>query len=87
MIDKIKMYNVEAIIVEIENKRFLSEDEANEVFDILLEKTNKLVKACNSGSNSVACLKLRMYKEEIRKILEKYDLGHVFKNRVEKYWK
>ena len=84
MIDEIKKYNIEAMLNRLENVNFLTEEEANEVFSLFLEKTNRLVKSCNSGINNIACIKLKNYKDRIRKVLDKYNLGHVFKNRVNK---
>ena len=82
-----KYYNIETIIKDLKNRSYIYTNEIDTMFTIIIDKLNKLIVNCNSGMNSVACLKLNLYIKELREIFKKYDLLVLFNNRLEKYIK
>lgn len=84
-IELLSKYNIEAIINYLRDAKYISEDDANDVFDIILRKINRLVYECKVGLNSVACLKLDNYVRELKKIMDGSGLGNAFVNRIDSY--
>ena len=84
-IELLNKYNIEAIINYLKSVKYISEDDANDIYDIILKKINRLVYECKVGLNSVACLKLDNYVRELKKIMDRNGLGNAFVNRIDSY--